>query len=96
MKLVQRRESQSKLGNRAVYVRATAGCQYFLLQSPDSLILYEAAFETWLVVMSMVPPLEQIKHQPTPENGPHRYTNTQIHAHMHTHTLDRTSNRCWI
>lgn len=83
MKLLQKRERQSKLGSRTVYVRATAGCQYFLLQSPDSLILYEAAFETWLVVTSMVPPLEQIKHQPTPKTGAHKYTNTQTHAQTH-------------
>lgn len=83
MKLVQKRERQRKLGTRAVYVRATAGCQYFLLQSPDSLILYEAAFESWLVVTSMVPPLEQIKHQPTPENSSHKYTNTRTHAKKH-------------
>lgn len=78
----KKRESGRKLGNRTVYVRATAGCRYFLLQSPDSLILYEVAFETWLVIRSTVPPLEKIKHQPTPRTAP---TNTQTHAHMHKH-----------
>lgn len=93
MKLVQKRESQSKLGNRAVYVRATAGCQCFLPQSPHSLILYEAAFETWLVVTSMDPPLEQIKHQPNPEDGSHKYTNTRTHAQTHQTDAGSKSSR---
>ena len=33
-RLVQKGESQNEFGNRAVYVRATAGCQYFFATIP--------------------------------------------------------------